>query len=253
MDERFSRTELLFGAARMARLEKAHVAVFGLGGVGGFAAEALARSGIGALTLVDHDEVSLSNCNRQILALSSTVGRAKVDVAEERIREINPACQITTKKVFFLPENEAEFDFSAYDYVVDAIDTVTGKLALARCCQAAGTPILCALGTGNKRDPSQLRVADVFETSVDPLARIMRKECRKRGIRALKVVYSLEEPTRPDPAGEAIALAQSQQTGSTRRDIPGSTAFVPASAGLLLASALVSDLLSEAGEKEGSA
>lgn len=242
MDERFSRTALVLGEAAMERLRRAHVAVFGLGGVGGYAVEALARSGVGALTLVDHDAVSLSNCNRQILALSSTFGLPKVEVAAERVAQISPDCEVTARRTFFLPETEAEFDFSAYDYVVDAIDTVSGKLALVRCAQAVGTPILSALGTGNKTDPSRLRIADIYTTSVCPLARIMRKECRKRGIRALKVVYSTEEPIRPAAEKEAVVLAQSQAEGSTRRDIPGSTAFVPAAAGLLIAAEVVKDL-----------
>lgn len=242
MDERFSRTAVLFGEAAMARLAAAHVAVFGLGGVGSYVVEALARSGVGALTLVDHDTVSRSNLNRQLFALESTVGLPKAEVAAVRVREIHPACRVHACQTFFLPETEAEFDFAGFDYVVDAIDTVTGKLALVRCAQAAGTPILCALGTGNKRDPSLLRVADIYETSVCPLARIMRKECRKRGVRQLKVVYSLEEPQKPDPEAEAALLAESQAAGSTRRDIPGSTAFVPAAAGLLIAAEVVRDL-----------
>ena len=243
MEARFSRTALLLGEAAMARLSGCHVAVFGLGGVGGYVVEALARSGVGTLTLVDHDLLSESNLNRQILALDSTVGLPKTAAAAKRIRQINPDCRVIERRSFFLPENEAEFDFSAYDYVVDAIDTVAGKLALVRCAQAAGTPIICALGTGNKLDPAQLRVGDIYETSVCPLARVMRRECRKRGVRRLKVVYSLEEPLRPDPEMEAAALAESQASGSTRRDIPGSTAFVPAAAGLLIASTVVRELL----------
>ena len=242
MDGRFSRTALILGDAAMDRLKASHVAVFGLGGVGGYVVEALARSGVGALTLVDHDSISETNLNRQILALSSTLGRSKVSVAAERVRDIHPDCRVTERETFFLPENEDSFDFSSYDYVVDAIDTVTGKLALVRCANAAGTPILSALGTGNKKDPSQLRIADIYETSVCPLARIMRKECRKRGVKALKVVYSLEEPTRPSDELEQILLRESQATGSTRRDIPGSTAFVPAAAGLLIAAEVVKDL-----------
>lgn len=242
MDERFARTAMVLGEAAMERLQNARVAVFGLGGVGGYAVEALARSGVGALELIDHDTVSLSNCNRQILALSSTVGLPKVQAAKERVLQINPSCRVTERACFFLPENEAEFDFSGYDYVIDAIDTVTGKLALVRCAQAAGTPIISALGTGNKTDPSQLCVADIYDTSVCPLARVMRKECRKRGVKALKVIYSREEPLRPAPELEAELRRQSLAAGSTRRDIPGSTAFVPAAAGLLLAAEVVRDL-----------
>ena len=243
MNEQFSRTALLLGEDAVARLGRCHVAVFGLGGVGGYAVEALARSGVGSLTLVDHDRISRSNLNRQLLALESTLGQQKTEAAARRIREINPDCRLTLRSCFFLPENEAEFDFSAYDYVVDAIDTVAGKLALVRCAQAVGTPILCALGTGNKLDPSLLRVGDIHETAVCPLARVMRKECRKRGIRRLKVVYSIEEPRRVDLELEAQALTEAHNEGSTRRDIPGSTAFVPAAAGLLIASVVVRDLL----------
>ncbi len=242
MDERFCRTALILGEQAMRKLEGSHVAVFGLGGVGGYVVEALARSGVGALTLVDHDVISESNLNRQILALESTIGMPKAEAAKNRVQQIHPGCRVTIRACFFLPENEAEFDFGSYDYVVDAIDTVTGKLALVRCAKQAGTPILCALGTGNKLDPSKLRVADIYETSVCPLARIMRKECRKRGISSLKVVYSLEEPTRPSAEAEQLLLAESRAAGSTRRDIPGSTAFVPAAAGLLIASEVVRDL-----------
>ena len=245
MDERFSRMALLYDETALARLSSAHVAVFGVGGVGGYAVEALARSGVGAMTLVDHDTVSLTNLNRQIIALESTLGRYKVDAAAERIRQINPDCRLTLRREFFLPENEASFDFSQYDYVVDAIDTVAGKLALVRCAQAAGTPILSALGTGNKRDPGKLRVADIHKTSVCPLARVMRRECRKRGIARLKVVYSEEEPLDPQPALEAALLEESRASGSTRRSIPGSTAFVPAAAGLLIAAEVVKDLTAE--------
>ena len=242
MTEAFSRTEALLGKAAMERLAKARVAVFGLGGVGGYVVEALARSGVGALELVDHDTVSPSNLNRQILATRETVGMPKTAAAAARIALINPDCRVTQRNVFFLPETESEFDFASYDYVVDAIDTVAGKLALVRCAQAAGTPILCALGTGNKLDPGALRVADIYETSVCPLARVMRKECRRRGVKALKVVFSTEEPVRPDPETEAVLLAESAAGGSTRRDIPGSSAFVPAAAGLLIAAEIVRDL-----------
>ena len=241
--DQFIRTELLLGAAAMERLARARVAVFGLGGVGGYAVEALARSGIGVLELVDHDEISLSNLNRQILATRETLGMAKVDAAAARVAQINPDCRVTTRRCFYLPETAAEFDFAKYDYIVDAIDTLTGKLALVQNAQAAGTPILCALGTGNKLDPSLLRVADISQTSVCPLARVMRKECRKRGVKKLKVVFSTEDPIRPDPEKEAALVAEAAAEGSTRRDIPGSTAFVPAAAGLLIASEVVRDLI----------
>lgn len=242
MADAFERMRLLYGACAMERLRGAKVAVFGLGGVGGYAVEALARAGVGGLELVDHDRISVSNLNRQILATQETVGLWKAEAARARVAAINPACEVTARRVFFLPENEAEFDFTSYDYVVDAIDTVTGKLALIRCAQACGTPIISAMGTGNKRDPAQLRVADIFQTSVCPLARIMRKECRKRGIRQLKVVFSTEEPLRPPPEEAAALREEAAAEGSTRRDIPGSTAFVPAAAGLLIAAEVVKDL-----------
>lgn len=238
----FSRTELLLGEAAMERLARARIAVFGLGGVGGAAVEALARSGVGALELVDHDTVSLSNLNRQLIATLDSVGLPKTEAAARRIAAIHPDCRVTQRRCFFLPETEAAFDFTQYDYVVDAIDTVAGKLALVRCAQAAGTPIISALGTGNKLDPARLRVSDVYETSVCPLARVMRKEARKRGVKALKVVWSTEAPIRPNPDAEAALLAESRAGGSTRRDIPGSSAFVPAAAGLLIAAEIVKDL-----------
>ena len=237
MLNQFSRTQLLLGPEAMEHLARCGVAVFGVGGVGGYAVEALARSGIGALDLIDDDKVSLTNLNRQLHATHSTMGKYKVDAAEERIRDINPDCRVVTYKTFFLPETEDQFDFSQYDYVVDAIDTVKGKLALIEKAQAAGTPIICAMGAGNKLDPTAFRVADIYQTSVCPLARIMRTECRKRGIKKLKVVYSKETPVRP--LGEAPA---DERAGSSRRDIPGSTAFVPAAAGLIIAGEVIRDL-----------
>ena len=238
--EEFSRTRLLLGAEAMDRLAAARVAVFGLGGVGGYVVEALARSGVGQLDLVDNDTIALSNLNRQILATHDTVGMAKVDAAAERVHAIAPDCVVRTYKTFFLPETAGEFDFTQYDYVVDAVDTVTAKLTLAESARAAGVPIISAMGTGNKLDPSAFRVADVSKTSVCPLARVMRKELRKRGVNHLKVVYSTETPVRgegedvPDPA---------EHPG--RRDIPGSVAFVPAAAGLILAGEVVRDLIAE--------
>ena len=237
MQNQFSRTQLLLGPEAMARLAACRVAVFGVGGVGGYTVEALARSGIGALDLIDDDKVCLTNLNRQLHATRSTVGQYKVDAAEQRIRDINPDCRVTTYKTFFLPETEDQFDFALYDYVVDAIDTVKGKLALAEKAIAAGTPIISAMGAGNKLDASALRVADIYQTSVCPLARVMRTECRKRGIRHLKVVYSKELPVRP-----LGAVPEDDRRGSVRRDIPGSTAFVPAAAGLIIAGEVVKDL-----------
>ena len=246
MLNQFSRTQLLLGSEAMEYLAQCRVAVFGVGGVGGYAVEALARSGIGALDLIDDDKVCLTNLNRQLHATHSTVGKYKVDVAEQRIRDINPDCRVTTYKTFFLPETEDQFDFSQYDYVVDAIDTVKGKLALAEKAQAAGTPIICAMGAGNKLDPTAFRVADIYQTSVCPLARVMRTECRRRGIKKLKVVYSRETPTRP--LGEIPA---DERPGSSRRDIPGSTAFVPAAAGLIIAGEVIKDLCAAGRENKG--
>jgi tRNA A37 threonylcarbamoyladenosine dehydratase len=229
----------------MDKLAQSRVAVFGIGGVGGYTVEALARSGIGALDLIDDDKVCLTNINRQILATRKTVGKYKVDVAAERIREINPRCEVRTFKTFYLPETAEEFDFSQYDYVVDAIDTVTAKLDLVLQCRAAGTPIISALGTGNKLDPTKLEVADISETSVCPLARIMRKELRRRGVEHLKVVYSREEPTEPRfrPAQEPGPEEGPESYGNKRRSVPGSSAFVPPAAGLIIASVVVRDLL----------
>lgn len=248
MQDQFSRTRLLFGPEGMEKLKNSHVAVFGIGGVGGYAVEALARSGIGALDLVDDDKVCLTNVNRQLYATRSTVGRYKVEVAEERIRDINPDCRVRIWKTFFMPDTQDQFDFSEYDYVVDAIDTVKGKLALVEAAKAAGTPIISCMGAGNKTDPTAFRVADIYKTSVCPLARVMRTECRKRRIRHLKVVYSTELPVRPleDPAiscrNHCICPPDTRKC-TVRRDIPGSTAFVPSVAGLILAGEVVKDLL----------
>ena len=239
----FSRTRMLFGAEGMEKLRRSRVAVFGIGGVGGYAVEALARSGIGALDLIDHDRVSFSNLNRQIIATRSSLGRCKVEAAAERIRDINPDCAVRTYQTFFLPETKDTFDFSQYDYVVDAIDTVAGKLALAEAAQAAGTRIISAMGAGNKTDPTAFRVADISKTSVCPLARVMRMECRKRGIRHLKVVYSTELPMRPVEAASDGADPSDGQKNTTRRDIPGSTSFVPSVAGLILAGEVMKDLM----------
>ena len=219
----------------MRRLAEARVAIFGLGGVGGYVLEALARSGVGALDLIDNDKVAVSNLNRQILATLDTVGMDKTEAAARRVKSINPACVVRCYKTFYLPDTKGQFDFTRYDYVVDAIDTVAGKLALIEQAREAGTPILCAMGTGNKRNPALLRVCDLFETENDALARVMRRECRRRGIERVKVVYSPEEP---DCRGPEI-----RETDSTRRSIPGSTAFVPPAAGLLIASELVRELI----------
>ena len=239
----YSRTEFLLGKAAMDKLKQCRVAVFGLGGVGGYAVEALARSGIGTLDLIDHDTVSLTNLNRQILATRDTVGQAKTQAAAMRVKAIDPDIQVNARSVFFHPDTASQFDFQAYDYVIDAIDTVTGKLSLVAAAKAAGTPIICAMGAGNKLDPTAFRVADIYETSVCPLARIMRKECRKRGIDKLKVVYSEEEPivcTLPpdDPAWEELPEG--------RNALPGSCAFVPSVMGLILAGEVIKDLVKQA-------
>lgn len=235
--DRFERTRLLLGDEGMERLSRARVAVFGLGGVGGYVVEALARSGVGALDLIDRDTVSVSNLNRQILATERTVGQLKTDAARARVMEINPCVQVRTFPIFYTPETAGSFDFTQYDYVVDAIDTVTGKLALIEQAQAAGTPVISCMGAGNKLDPTAFRVADIYETSVCPLARVMRKELKRRGIRRLKVVYSQEPPMEMEGA-----LYEEALTGEVRRQVPGSNAFVPSAAGLILAGEVVKDL-----------
>jgi tRNA A37 threonylcarbamoyladenosine dehydratase len=251
MLDQFSRTELVFGRTGVARLKDCRVAVFGVGGVGGYAVEALARSGVGALDIVDDDKVCLTNLNRQIIALHSTIGRYKVDVARERINDINPDCAVTTHQCFFLPDTVDRFDFGAYDYVIDAVDTVTAKLALVEASRAAGVPIISSMGAGNKVDPTRFEVADIFETSIDPLAKVMRKECRKRGIDSLKVVYSTEPARRPqeDMATSCktgcVCPPGTQRNCLVKNQIPGSTAFVPSVVGLIIASVVVRDLLGE--------
>ena len=231
-------TALLLGEDALWRLGGCRVAVFGVGGVGGYCVEALARSGIGALDLIDNDTVSLSNLNRQIVALHSTLGRKKVDVAAERVRDINPECRVTVHPVFYLPETKERFVFRDYDYVVDCIDTVKGKLALAEQAQEAGTPVISAMGAGNKLDPTRFEVADIYDTTVCPLARVMRVECRRRGIRRLKVVYSKEQPLSP-----RTDIPQTETKGGYPS--PGSVAFVPSVAGLILAGEVIKDLAKE--------
>ena len=236
MNEQFSRTALLLGEDAVEKLRRARVAVFGVGGVGGYTVEALARCGVGQLDLIDSDTVSVSNINRQILATHSTVGRLKVDAARDRVLDINPDCVVRTYPIFYLPDTAARFDFTDYDYVVDCIDTVTGKLQLVERAVAAGTPIICSMGTGNKLDPAAFMVADISKTSMCPLARIMRKELKKRGIDHIKVVYSQEEALTP-----AVDEEELKRTG--KRQIPGSVAFVPGAAGLILAGEVVKDLI----------
>lgn len=234
----FSRTRLLLGSAAMEKLKNSRVAVFGLGGVGGYTAEALARAGVGHLDIVDDDTVSLTNLNRQILATHATLGMHKVDVAEKRIHDIDPTIEVRSYKTFYLPETADQFDFSQYDYVIDAIDTVTGKLSLIAQAKEAGVPVISCMGTGNKLDPSGFRIADISKTSVCPLARIMRKECAKRGLKHIKVLYSTEDPLSP-----ALTEADLAEMPEGRRTVPGSTAFVPSVAGLMIAGEVIRDLI----------
>ncbi len=234
MNGQFSRTELLLGKEAMERLAASRVAVFGIGGVGGYAAEALARSGIGALDLIDSDRVSLSNINRQIYATLKTVGQYKVDAAAERIHDINPDAEVRGYRIFYTPETEGQFDLSEYDYIVDAIDTVTGKIALAVNAERAGTPVISSMGAGNKLDPTAFEVADIYSTSVCPLARVMRHELKRRGIKKLKVVYSKEPPLTPGQSD--------REDGGPRRQIPGSNSFVPPVAGLIMAGEVIRDV-----------
>ena len=227
---KFSRTALLLGEEGVQKLKQAHVAVFGVGGVGGYAVEALARSGVGAFTLIDPDKVSESNLNRQIVALHSTIGQYKTVAAKNRVLDINPDCRVETKEIFYLPENE-EIDFSSFDYVVDAVDTVSAKLAIIQRAKEANVPVISAMGAGNKLDPTRFEVSDIAKTTVCPLARVMRRELKKRGIDHVKVVYSKEEPQ--------PAKAIDEETG---KPIPASVAFVPSVAGLILASEVIKDL-----------
>lgn len=248
MLNQFSRTELLFGKEAMEKLAGSRVAVFGVGGVGGYVCEALVRSGVGAFDLIDDDKVCLTNLNRQILATRKTVGKYKADVMKERMLDINPNADIRVRKCFFLPENADEFPFAEYDYVVDAVDTVTAKIELVLKAQQIGVPIISSMGAGNKLDASQFRVADIYKTKVCPLAKVMRRELKKRGVKKLKVVYSEEQPIRPleDMAiscrVHCICPPDAEHKCTQRRDIPGSTAFVPATAGLIIAGEVVKDL-----------
>ncbi len=237
MDGQFERTALLFGEKAVEKLRRARVIIFGIGGVGGYVTEALARAGVGALELVDSDRVSVSNINRQIIALHSTVGMLKVDAAEMRIHDICPDTEVVKHNCFYLPETADSFDFKKYDYVVDAIDTVAGKLEIVRRAYFEGIPVISSMGAGNKMDPTMLRVADIYDTSVCPLARVMRRELKKAGVKKLKVVYSTETPIAP--RGEKPEPAP----GAPRRDTPGSNSFVPPTAGLIIAGEVVKDIM----------
>lgn len=233
MSERFQRTEMLLGSDAMDKLKNSHVAVFGVGGVGGYTAEALVRSGVGKLTLVDSDTVAESNINRQIIATTQTIGRYKTEVMKERALDINPEIEVTEHRCFFLPDNAGEFDFTQYDYVVDAVDTVTAKLALVEAAERAAVPIISCMGAGNKLNPGAFEITDIYQTSVCPLAKVMRRELKQRGIKRLKVLYSREEALKPQIDAEP-------QAG--RRATPGSVAFVPSVAGLMIAGAVIRDL-----------
>ncbi len=256
MLNQFSRTELLYGQKAMEKLAASRVAVFGIGGVGGYTVEALARSGIGAIDLIDDDKVCLTNLNRQIIATRKTVGKYKVDVAKERILDINPECVVTTHRTFFLPDTQDQFDFSQYDYVVDAIDTVTGKLAIIEKAKKEGTRVISSMGAGNKVNPALFEVADIYDTSICPLAKTMRHECRKRGIESLKVVYSKEVSRRPledmsiSCRENCICPPGTERKCTQRRDIPGSTAFVPSVAGLIIAGEVINDLTRDCVDRE---
>lgn len=251
MLNQFSRTQLLIGEDGMNKLKNSRVAVFGIGGVGGYTVEALVRSGIGAIDLIDDDKVCLTNINRQIIATRKTIGQYKVDVAEERIHDINPDVKVVKHRKFYMPETSNEFDFSEYDYIVDAIDTVKGKIELVMQAKATGTPIICSMGAGNKLDASAFEVADIYKTSVCPLARVMRYELKKRGVKKLKVVYSKEKPITPiedmsiSCKTNCICPPGTARKCTHRRQVPGSTAFVPSVAGLIIAGEVIKDLINK--------
>lgn len=249
MLNQFSRTQLLIGKEAIEKLENARVAIFGIGGVGGYTVEALVRSGVGAIDLIDDDRVCLTNLNRQVIATRKTVGKHKVDVMKERILEINPKCKVEVHKCFYLPETAHEFNFSDYDYVVDAVDTVTAKIHLVMEAQAKGTPIISSMGAGNKMNPADFEVADIYKTSVCPLAKVMRRELKKRRVKKLKVVFSKEKPIRPiedlsiSCRANCICPPGAERKCTDRRDIPGSNAFVPSVAGMIIASEVIKDLM----------
>lgn len=239
MREQFSRTELLLGRDSMERLANSRVAVFGIGGVGGYVVEALVRSGIGAIDLIDSDKVCESNLNRQIIAMNSTIGQFKVDAMKERIMDIYPECRVETHKCFYLPETAEQFHFAQYDYIVDAVDTVTAKIELALRAQECDVPIISSMGAGNKLNPADFEVADIYKTSVCPLAKVMRRELKRRGVKKLKVVYSKEKPI---VSRQEIKIENKTESGAKKRVTPGSTAFVPSVAGLIIASEVIKDL-----------
>ena len=267
MLNQFSRTELLLGREALERLERTHVAIFGIGGVGGYVAEALVRSGVGSFTLVDDDKICLTNLNRQIIATRQTIGKYKTEVMKERILSINPQAQVNVynnpeadvriHKCFFLPENAGDFDFTSYDYVVDAVDTVTAKLQIIMQAKEAGVPVISCMGVGNKLNPTELCIEDIYKTSVCPLAKVMRRELKKRGVKKLKVLYSREEAMKPVEDTQnscrthCVCPPGTQRTCTVRRAIPGSTSFVPSAAGLIIASEVVKDLTGIRHDKKG--
>ncbi len=236
MEEMYARTAMLLGEEAIEKLKSSRVAVFGIGGVGGYVAEALVRAGVGTLNLIDNDVVCESNLNRQIIATRSAIGQPKVEVMASRIKDINPKCKVNVHQCFYLPETAGQFDFSKYDYVVDAIDTVTGKIQLVMQAKAAGVPIISCMGTGNKLDPTRLEIADIYKTSVCPLAKVMRRELKTRGVDSLKVLYSKEEPRKP-------VITYESDVPETRRATPGSVSFVPSVAGLIIAGEVVKDII----------
>lgn len=246
--DQYARTELLFGLEAMEKLRASRIAVFGIGGVGGYAVEALARSGVGTLDLIDDDRICLTNLNRQILATRNTVGKYKVDIAEKRIHEIDPSICVNTYKCFYMPDTADQFDFSQYNYIIDAIDTVTGKLEIIKHAKVLNIPVISAMGAGNKLDPTAFHIADIYETKVCPLAKVMRYELRKLGIKSLKVVYSEEKPIRSIEDKEiscrshCICPPGTVRKCTVRRDIPGSNAFVPSVVGLIIAGEVVKDI-----------
>ena len=243
MSEQFSRTELLLGAEAIEKLGNSRVAVFGVGGVGGYVCEALARSGVGAIDLIDDDKVCMSNINRLIIATTKTKGRYKTEVMQERIQDINPDARVITHNCFFLPENASSFPFKEYDYVVDAVDTVTAKIELIMKCKENDVPVISSMGAGNKLDASAFRVADIYKTKVCPLAKVMRRELKKRGVEKLKVVYSEEMPIKPDNNGKEDNTEDMDNRSAVRRSIPGSVAFVPSVAGLIIAGEVIKDIV----------
>lgn len=248
MLNRFSRTEMLLGKEAVKRLSAARVAVFGIGGVGGYTVEALARSGVGAIDVIDDDKICVTNINRQILAATSTIGKFKVDVAEQRIKDINPKCEVVKFQCFFLPDNADAFDFSVYDYVVDAIDTVTAKMEIIKRAQEAGVPVISCMGAGNKLDATAFKVADIYQTKVCPLAKTMRKLCRESGVKSLKVVYSEETPITPIESEDiscktnCVCPPGTVRKCADRRSVPASAAFVPSVAGLIVAGEVIKDI-----------